>query len=568
MKTYAKAKSPEFWQSVRTEEGFEPYRRSLEKLWEEFCTSQPMATRYQDFKLFYTTGDRKVYQKGYFHKRNALAASFFLSLIFPEEEKYLTCLQDQIFAICDEFSWCLPAHQKDFDGFKRQHIDLFAAETALNLSEIYVIMGERLEPLIRRRIRDEIRWRILNSIDSAQFKWESSGTNWTAVCTGGVAISLMNLFPEEATRLIPRFEKNMEAFLGGYLEDGVCMEGPLYWFYGFGFFVLYADRIRNFTDGRVDHFKNPKVRLISTFWQKQYLSGNCFATFSDAILSQRYPIGIIHYLKDEYPEDVAVYPVEYGTFTDTMARLGMLLRAYIWRNEDYVKEPEAVDKPVTYYAPCAQWLITRRPGYGFAAKGGHNEEPHNHNDLGSFVFARNGRQVLTDAGRGEYCRDYFRVETRYDYFHTSSRGHSVPIIDGKYQCFGRSYSAKDTSYENGGFVTDIAGGYDCPELKSLRRQIVLLDDGVDMTDTYDYSGTGKLTERFVALEEPEIRDGKLIFSDTVVTFDPACCTVRCTAEQPYKPDGIDYSDYSNKTVYYLIDFELNAGVREFSCTIR
>ena len=47
-----------------------------------------------------------------------------------------------------------------------------------------------------------------------------------------------------------------------------------------------------------------------------------------------------------------------------------------------------------YYAPDAQWFIKRTPFYGFAVKGGCNNEHHNHNDVGSFIFAK---KALTKA---------------------------------------------------------------------------------------------------------------------------------------------------------------------------
>lgn len=42
------------------------------------------------------------------------------------------------------------------------------------------------------------------------------------------------------------------------------------------------------------------------------------------------------------------------------------------------------------------------PAVGVAAKGGHNGESHNHNDLGTFVLEAEGEEPLADLGAGEY----------------------------------------------------------------------------------------------------------------------------------------------------------------------
>jgi catalase len=56
----------------------------------------------------------------------------------------------------------------------------------------------------------------------------------------------------------------------------------------------------------------------------------------------------------------------------------------------------------------AQWYMgSSKNGIGLAAKAGHNGEPHNHNDVGSFHIFKNGKMTLADIGCGEYDRDYY-----------------------------------------------------------------------------------------------------------------------------------------------------------------
>ncbi len=89
--------------------------------------------------------------------------------------------------------------------------------------------------------------------------------------------------------------------------------------------------------------------------------------------------------------------------------------------------------------PQTQWFIaSSQTGVGFACKGGYNEEPHNHNDIGHFLYEADRTMFFTDLGAGEYTKDYFSGE-RYGILCNSALGHSVPIIDGQIQRAGRQY---------------------------------------------------------------------------------------------------------------------------------
>nr|WP_248278163.1 heparinase II/III family protein [Paenibacillus sp. SZ31] len=73
-------------------------------------------------------------------------------------------------------------------------------------------------------------------------------------------------------------------------------------------------------------------------------------------------------------------------------------------------------------------------------KGGHNDEPHNHNDLGQFIIHCGGENILCDPGAGLYTQAYF-APGRERLFHISSSGHSVPLIEGQEQSSGRQAQA-------------------------------------------------------------------------------------------------------------------------------
>ena len=561
MNLLGKAMDKNFWKEVREKDCYKKYRDELFYLWKNECEDKDtMALKYSDFKLYWVTGDRGVYERTYFSRRKAMDCAALLSLIYPEEEKYLIKLMDVIYAICDEYTWCLPAHQGQLEPNNNVKIDLFASETGFALSEIYTMLEDRLEPLIKNSILAETERRIVKpftAVDNYGW-WERGTNNWTAVCEGSVGCMLMLLYPDKVDEAMQeRFAKSMECYLSGFTEDGMCLEGCGYWHYGFGFFTVYADMIRRFTDGKTDYFKRDKVRTIATFIQKMYLSGRSSVSFADGGRTLSYHLGLLHYLKNEYPDDVLVYDSKYSYNYDGCGRFCLQLRSAIWMDEEIFNNPAPDNKSAEYYAPESEWLIKRTSAYGFAGKGGNNAEHHNHNDVGTFIFAKNGRQVIMDLGSGRYSRQYFAADTRYTILECSSRGHNVPIVDGVNQFTSKDAKATATKYENGVFSMNIATAYKCDGLEAINRKFSFTEESVTLSDSFTYNGNGKITERLVTLLVPEITEpGTVKIEDVTVKYNPEKCV--CT---------IDSEPKNERETCYFIDFALNKDEKEFSVEI-
>jgi hypothetical protein len=166
----------------------------------------------------------------------------------------------------------------------------------------------------------------------------------------------------------------------------------------------------------------------------------------------------------------------------------------------------------TYILDQVQWYISTGDGnFSFCCKAGHNDEHHNHNDVGHFQTFKGGDEFFADFGAGVYSGPYFGKE-RYSFIQAGSHGHSVPIVNGQYQKFGKQYAAKDVSFSDNGMIADIAGAYDIPELKKLTRSFVFDKSPaiVHIKDEFELSSDGiPVTERFVSWAKPEIEDGKV-----------------------------------------------------------
>lgn len=556
------AQDPKFWsETVRYGECYKSYVDERLADWNKYCENKVICDlKYRNFKEFFVSGARSIYEGPYFKRRGMLATSAILSLIFPEEQKYIDFLQDIIFAICDEYTWSVSAHHPVLEVNNKWHLDLFASETGFALSEIYTMLGDRLDPLIRERIKYEVNERIIDSfIRNTDFWWETRCTNnWAAVCGGSVGCTFMLMRPDLFDSVKPRFDAIMESFLRGFKEDGYCLEGTSYWHYGFGFFLTYADMVKTYTNGETDYFGRAKVRTIATFIQKMFLTGTCSVSFADGDLSQLYHLGTLHYLKKLYPEDVKVFSPEFSYHRDGCFRFCLLVRSASWLDEDIYKHPEKNEALAEYYATESEWYVKRAATYGFAAKAGHNGEHHNHNDVGTFIFARDGRQLIADIGRGTYCKQYFRNETRYGMIECSSLGHNVPHFgENGCQSNGAKFTSSDVSLENGVFSMDIAGCYADECVKSVKRSFTATADFVKLNDVFVYDGNEKIFERFVSFEEPKLDSNTVKLGACEISYDSSVCTAS------YKSVVT-----SKKLTVYLIDFELNEGIYEFEATIK
>ena len=519
-----KMKDPAFWEKVRTDKTYAPTLAAMKELYEKECNDPIVELPYTVAADFALSGDRVTGEAFYFKRRRMLSISAVLSMIYPDEKSYFNKMQDYLFAVCNEYSWEIPAHIPNMVDYIPDDIDLFAAETGYCLSEIYAILEDRLDPLIKTRVKMEVERRIILPFSdfNRKFAWLGFRSNWASVCAGSVAAAFMYLFPERFYEVKPRIDQAIQNFLASYRESGYCYEGIAYWEYGFGFFVTYAQMLYDFTNGKENLFDNEKVKAIATFPQKAFLSGSALVSFSDGMTEGTLSRGLFHFLAHQYPEDVIPVPQPDFSPINYGGRWNLGIRGFAW----FDPSTEKISKTLTDYSKDAEWLIYRTPRFGFAAKGGTNWEAHNHNDVASFIFATGGKQVFADIGAGEYTRQYFQEEHRYNYFNPSSRSHSVPILFGNYQKTGGQYRANGTVYDGKSMTFDFASAYDIPEVKGLQRTFIPDENGVTITDEITYAEgvtpkKGDFTERFALLAEPKVHGNRIFAGDAVATFTGA-----------------------------------------------
>ena len=407
------------------------------------------------FRQFRDTGERQAYEQAYFERRGRLVSLGMLVAASPSADR-VHLLEDLIWRICTEQTWCLSAHiPEGEEAGARTHIDLFAAETAQMLAEMIIMLNDMLDKRIIRMVKAEIEDRIFTPLYREQqtYGWEDANHNWSAVCSGGCGIAALLLLEDEQLRAmaVQHTIRSMNAFLSGYGLDGGCAEGVGYWVYGFGFYTYFAEMLRLFSAGELDMLSEPITGAIAAFPGNIHLSDGVFINYSDSRERETIPSGLLSLLSER--QDIGInLGLHIPLFSqDPCHRWAHALRNVLWTNPaKFERAIESGDPGAPIYLEDLSWVIVRgalaagehkEVRVAFSVKGGHNAEPHNHNDLGHFILHGGGENILCDPGSGEYTQAYF-APGRERIWQIGSQGHSVPVIEGTHQQSGRQAEAK------------------------------------------------------------------------------------------------------------------------------
>lgn len=437
-------------------------------------SAQIPQTNYTAYRMFRRFGERDSYQTPYFLKRAQLSTGALH--LFLGQTAWKDLVQDYLWNICEESNWVLPAHED-------RPIDLFAAETGFLLAEVLLLLEDALDEEVRHRVRVEIERRIFDPYLRFYHlhDWYLHANNWNGVCNSSIAATFL-LLEEEPARLKRALEIaliGLDAFLDtAFEEDGSSTEGVSYWQYGLMNFVALSEFLYALSDGVIDLLASEKMKRIAAFPLKLQLSGSSFASFADCDEHVHFHPGMIARLAKRTGEEALLTLLAEPAALESDWRLPMMMRDILWWDGARPATIQPTDSwlPVGSTARLVTHPTSNLP-LVLSVKAGHNDEQHNHNDIGSFLLHVAGENVLTDPGRGLYSRDYFSAR-RYENIFANSYGHSVPRIDGALQGTGRAFSGellvvspegeKDASKS---VALEFAAAYACSDLKSARREL-------------------------------------------------------------------------------------------------
>ena len=485
--------------------------------------------------LIVRTGNRSQYEAVSFQKRSVLGA-LLLAEIAENKGRFVDQIINGVWSICEESWWGASAHlpkTAELSGLmdvSKPFVDLFAAETGALLSWMDYFLGDKFDavsPQIRKRIYNEVNYRLMEPLMNQYHGWmgknaEGRGpNNWNPwICSNWINFVL--LLEKDNTRRATMINKALQVldeFINPYPQDGGCDEGPSYW--GAAAASLY-DNVSLLNLASRDAFgyvyADERFRNMGRFIYRAQIGEEYFLNFSDAGPRTRVSAAMVYrYGKDIKDKDM----MEFGAFYRRTDSSGARGSSHFFRNffelfiqDEFQKTPKRLPFPMDVWLPDLQVMISRdrhgtSDGFYVAAKGGHNDESHNHNDIGNYVVYYDGLPLLIDVGSGRYTARTFSAN-RYDIWFNCSDYHNTPTINGVTQKAGMKFGASNLGYKAGNlsvtFSCDIAKAYPSEAgINSWKRTVTLnRGKGVLVKDVTDLKKATSVVQHLMTCYPAEV----------------------------------------------------------------
>ena len=442
-----------------------------------------------DYLAFERTGNRKVMEDP-FDANNRAIADLLMAELAEGKGRFTDQLVNGVFHSCEMTSWALAAHlivqpsHRSLPTHDYPVIDLTSGDLGGLLAWVHYFMHDsfdKINPEISRRLRYELQTRILDPyVNNDSFWWMGRNyngrmlNNWNPWCNSNALMCFM-LLENDRDKLAQGVYLTMESvdkFLNYIKADGACEEGPSYWGHAAGKTLDYLELLSSITGGKVNIFAEPMIRTMGEYISRSYIGKGWVVNFADASAHGEGNAYLI------YRFGKAVDSDELKGFAALMRKLPSL--PYNGRDIFRTLASIAIDKelqqavpihesrPFTWYPETEFCYLSTKNGVFLAAKGGYNDESHNHNDAGTCSVWMDQTPVLIDAGVGTYTRQTFSSE-RYSIWTMQSDYHNLPMINGVSEKYGKNYKATQVKAGKNSFSANIATAY--PEEAQVKRWI-------------------------------------------------------------------------------------------------
>ena len=504
------------------------------------------ASVYMDF---YRNGNRSRYEALYFARRTAMM-NLLMAELTEKQGRFTDTLIDYIWAILEESTWVIPAHNHACHGNPKNCLpdafnqnedddvrccDLFSAATGAMLSLVWYLgdgILDEVTPVIRRRILDMLKNRIFHVYYDVRGEgnwWMGDKgetlNNWTPWIVSNVMLAVMLCESDDGKRELAA-ERSMlllDRFTSTYPSDAGCDEGPGYWGVAGASYFDAMEILSDMTGGALGLYHDPFAAKMCEYIVDFNLGGRVFVNFADAGHLLTPDMALLARAGRKCGSDklTAYARSAYNSRNYSVWSHGNTpYRAILNSCEPQPADVTAQGKDEIFY-PGLGVMITKNPktGLALAVKGGHNGESHNHNDVGSFVLFRNGEPVFLDAGVETYCKDTFSSK-RYTLWTMRSLYHNLPSLNGYEQKPGRQYRAEILSAENGVMEMELKNAYpaECG-VQSYIRRVYLTDTGAVITDSIRYTEEGSAEFSLMCHDLPEFDGNRMKLAGVTAEYD-------------------------------------------------
>lgn len=524
---------PEYSDRAGWDEFFGSHKKAAIKNGEKFLNYEWKVVKATDYIEIERSGNRSIMQKPNDANRKAL-----IGLIFAElaegQGRFIDQIINGVWLQTERTSWIMSAHQ----SYQKSHrglpdsrdlfIDLGVQRIGFIIAVAVHFFEEefnKVDPSIAVAARAALNRNVFEPFLDVEMEREQSWmgfrlkengsvNNWNPWCNSMVLYCFL-LVEKDRDRLLKAFDRSIrstDVYMDTNKMDGGCDEGPGYWGRAAASLYDYLRIANDATKGQLGCWDDPQVRAMSNYKSRVLLGDGWTANFGDG--SSRAAAGspdlVYRYGKDCGYKEVSDFAIYVNSFSRTFGKFTIpfddvyrdfeALRyekqfaadckaALDAAGGDMVKMRADLrrDVPaVTWYEETAHLMMNNSNGWNLAAKGGHNQESHNHNDVGTCILVVDGFPVLVDAGVGTYTKQTFSKD-RYKIWTMQSCWHNLPTINGIDQKNGLEYRASSAAVDSRklNFKVGIESAY--PEesaCKSWLRTYQLGRESLQITDKF------------------------------------------------------------------------------------
>ncbi len=515
---------------------------------------------------FSRSGDRGIFDRAQSDRLYALSLLVQAECV-ENRGRFLDDIINIIWVLCEQTTWVATAHYYLMaEGAKRaededaptlpdqnqQVVDLVSGEIGAALAITHTLLKDSLDkvsPEICKRIEEELLRRVINPyLEREDFWWMGYQSdfvnNWSPWCTSNCLIATL-LIESNTGRRERAVEKSFDIigkFMSTYGSDGGCDEGSTYWFRAGGSLFDCLEVLFWASDGYINEYHKPLVKNIGEFIAKMHIGSDQFVNFADgqSRVEEDWPLLYRYGERTQSDAMMNLASELWAKKPDILRIERSLLRTvpFLLRSTELhqllSKKLHVTQNSEEYLLSDIQVAVlkhsTPEGSLFLAAKGGHNNESHNHNDVGQYIMYVDSTPLIIDVGCEAYTKETFGPN-RYSIWTMQSRFHNVPEVNGVMQAHGSEYRATDFSCSLGSEISsvslDIAKAYpDDAGVISWNRTLRM-----DKSDTHKIT----LTEQFnLSLETANIQCPFMVKSKPVVESDKG----RVILSSSY---GIDYN---------------------------
>ena len=500
-------------------------------------------------------GDRKEFETPYFMRRRMLFALMLGEFASGFSGKYEAKMLDIVWLMLEESSWIVPAHNRTcndesasiaslphiYGDKKYAFLDLFCGETAGLLGLYYHFFGKRLDSSVADIVNGKLLYlfkkRVFDPYLERDDMWwmgfyGQHVNNWCPWIVSNVltACALTESNLEMRKKIVAKSLLCLDSFVSIYEPDGGCDEGPGYWGAAGAALFSSLETLYDMSGGKINKYKNPLIYKMFDYIRKVNLADDYYICFADAHATCGADYLMIYRMGEKTGNtalsDFAVsqlisergklYPrhLDNDIWSHTIRRLRNYFFPYPEKERKYT--PNGAETLENLEVTVLRSENDAHCTYTVAAKGGHNDESHNHNDVGNYNGYLEGKPFIIDIGVATYTKATFDSR-RYTLFPINTCDHNLPMINGIGQRTGRDRCADRFKVDEAGKSVRIsyAGAYENREdIELCERNIAVSEHGVNVSDKVVLKKDGEVEFRLNLLEKPvSTSESKAIFAN-------------------------------------------------------